>query len=88
MIYTKKFSLDCLRDIGLDEMCYTVGTGGDCMTHTRWMYSMAGEEFARIFSWGNDPARKVLLILHYKPAVLMHHQPLSRTKENLTKDLG
>lgn len=31
------------------------------MTHTRWMYSMAGEEFARIYSWGNDPMRQVKL---------------------------
>lgn len=26
--------------------------------HTRWCHSMAGEEYARIFSWGNDPSRK------------------------------
>lgn len=29
------------------------------MMHTRWAYSMAGEEFARIHSWGHDPKRKV-----------------------------
>ena len=29
------------------------------MIHTRWSSSMAGEEFARIFSWGNSPRRKV-----------------------------
>jgi 2-polyprenyl-6-methoxyphenol hydroxylase-like FAD-dependent oxidoreductase len=28
------------------------------MVHTRWCHSMAGEEYARIFSWGNDPRRK------------------------------
>lgn len=50
---------DCLRDIGLDEECYRVGTSGDCMVHTRWSHSMAGEEYARIFSWGNSPRRKV-----------------------------
>ena len=27
------------------------------MRHTRWGYSMAGEEYARIHSWGNDPKR-------------------------------
>ena len=29
------------------------------MVHTRWSNSMAGEEYARIYSWGNDPKRKV-----------------------------
>jgi hypothetical protein len=50
---------DCLRDIGVDEECYAVGTKGDSMVHTRWSNSMAGEEYARIYSWGNDPKRKV-----------------------------
>ena len=27
------------------------------MTHTRWCHSMAGEEYARLYSWGNDPKR-------------------------------
>ena len=50
---------DCLRDIGVDVECYKLGTGGECMTHTRWCNSMAGEEYCRIYSWGNDPKRKV-----------------------------
>lgn len=32
---------------------------GDTMMHTRWAYSMAGEEYARIYSWGNNPDRNV-----------------------------
>nr|OQO15560.1 hypothetical protein B0A51_16367 [Rachicladosporium sp. CCFEE 5018] len=55
---TNMAALDCLRDIGLDEECYKIGTSGDCMVHTRWSHSMAGEEYARIFSWGNSPRRK------------------------------
>ncbi len=31
------------------------------MLHTRWAHSMTGEEFARIYSWGNDPKRMVRL---------------------------
>jgi 2-polyprenyl-6-methoxyphenol hydroxylase-like FAD-dependent oxidoreductase len=49
---------DCLRDIGLDEQCYRLGTGKDNMLHTRWSHSMVGREYARIYSWGNDPKRK------------------------------
>ncbi|GAM86928.1 hypothetical protein ANO11243_049490 [Dothideomycetidae sp. 11243] len=51
-------AMDCLRDVGLDEACYAVGTSGDTMVHTRWSNTFAGEEYARIYSWGNDPKRK------------------------------
>jgi hypothetical protein len=52
-------ALECLRDIGLEEVCQKVAVKGDSMQHTRWCKSMAGEEFARIYSWGNDPQRAV-----------------------------
>lgn len=29
------------------------------MKHTRWCHSMAGTEYARVYSWGADPDRKV-----------------------------
>ncbi|TVY40011.1 2,4-dichlorophenol 6-monooxygenase [Lachnellula occidentalis] len=51
-------ALEALRDVGLDEECVRLGSLGDCMMHTRWCHSMAGEEYARIYSWGNDPQRK------------------------------
>ncbi|KAJ9665023.1 hypothetical protein H2201_004888 [Coniosporium apollinis] len=54
---TNPAALECLRDIGLEDECVALATKGDCMTHTRWCRSMAGEEFARIHSWGNDPQR-------------------------------
>ncbi|KAH8687562.1 FAD binding domain-containing protein [Tricladium varicosporioides] len=54
---TNMAALECLRDIGLEEECIKVAVKGDCMQHTRWCRSMAGEEYARIYSWGNDPAR-------------------------------
>lgn len=56
---TNMAALECLRDIGLEEECMQVAVPNDCMTHTRWCRSMTGEEFARIYSWGNDPQRKV-----------------------------
>ncbi len=55
---TNMAALECLRDIGLDSDCIQVSTEGECMKHTRWCHSMAGDEFARVYSWGNDPARK------------------------------
>ncbi|KXS94630.1 hypothetical protein AC578_2237 [Pseudocercospora eumusae] len=55
---TNPAALECLRDIGLEEEAKRNATPGDCMTHTRWCHDMAGEEFARIYSWGNQPDRK------------------------------
>lgn len=55
--------LECLRDLGMEEELLNLSADGHCMIHTRWGYSMAGEEFARIHSWGNDPRRKVSSLL-------------------------
>lgn len=58
--YTDRIVLkECLRDIGLDKILMDLASKGNCMVHTRWCHSMAGKEYARIYSWGNDPARKV-----------------------------
>lgn len=58
---TNMAALECLRDIGLQEELLKVAVTRNSMQHTRWGRSMAGEEFARIYSWGNDPARAVSL---------------------------
>lgn len=61
-------ALECLRDIGLEEECLEAATSGDCMLHTRWCRSMTGEEYARTYSWGNEPKRMV-----YGPASSAAH---------------
>ncbi|PSR77658.1 FAD binding domain-domain-containing protein [Coniella lustricola] len=55
---TNMAAIECLRDIDLETACRAAATAGDSMQHTRWCASMAGAEYARIYSWGNDPARK------------------------------
>ena len=50
-------ALECLRDIGLEDESLSQATASQNMEHTRWCHSMAGEEFARIYSWGHDPHR-------------------------------
>ncbi|KAH9879354.1 hypothetical protein J1614_002793 [Plenodomus biglobosus] len=55
---TNMAALECLRDIGLEDEVTKVGSTHGCMEHTRWCRSMAGEEYARIHSWGHDPQRK------------------------------
>ncbi|KXX81605.1 Phenol 2-monooxygenase [Madurella mycetomatis] len=55
---TNMAGLECLRDIGLERDCLDVATPSHHMAHTRWCRSMAGEEFARVYSWGHDPKHK------------------------------
>ncbi|KAK6441640.1 hypothetical protein LTR95_002120 [Oleoguttula sp. CCFEE 5521] len=54
---TNPAALECLREIGLEDACHHEATPGSHMQHTRWCHSMAGEEYARIHSWGNQPER-------------------------------
>ncbi|KIW37179.1 uncharacterized protein PV06_10798 [Exophiala oligosperma] len=53
---TNMAALECLRDIGLEEDCRELASPKESMMHTRWGYSMAGEEYARLYAWGNGPA--------------------------------
>lgn len=73
---TNMAGLECLRDIGLDEACVKAASSGDNMVHTRWCRTMAGEEFARIYSWGNDPQRKG----DYEAASPCEHVDLPQTE--------
>lgn len=54
---TNPAAQECLRDIGLDDAVVAEGTAQVNMSHTRWCHDMAGEEWARIHSWGNQPER-------------------------------
>ncbi|EMC93288.1 hypothetical protein BAUCODRAFT_36969 [Baudoinia panamericana UAMH 10762] len=55
---TNPAATECLRDIGLEEEIQNNATPPSHMQHTRWCHDMAGEEYARIHSWGNQPDRK------------------------------
>jgi 2-polyprenyl-6-methoxyphenol hydroxylase-like FAD-dependent oxidoreductase len=73
---TNMAALECLRDIGLDKACIDAAAAGHNMTHTRWCHSMAGEEYARLYSWGNDPKRKVCPPLFNGSFALVYSPPL------------
>jgi len=55
---TNMAGLECLRDIGLEDEALKAATPSYNMEHTRWCHSMAGEEYARMYSWGHDPKFK------------------------------
>ncbi|KAM7212283.1 FAD binding domain containing protein [Rhypophila decipiens] len=52
---TNAAALECLRDIGLEEEAMRLGYHGEDLKHVRWCHSMAGEEFGRVYAFGNGP---------------------------------
>ena len=62
-------SVECLRDIGLEDYCRRIGNDLKTMPYTRFAQSMAGKEFARVYAWGSEPVTNVtnaneLLLIH------------------------
>lgn len=55
---TNQRTMEVLRDLGLEETAISVSSKQNQMANNVFCYSLAGEEFGRIFSWGNHPARK------------------------------
>ena len=54
---TNQRAMEALRDAGLEEACMSRASPSEYIQNTFWLRSMAGEELARVYSWGNDPRR-------------------------------
>ena len=54
---TNMSALEAMRDLGLEDDCLRLGKRGEHIQHYRWCETMKGPEYARIYSWGNDPKR-------------------------------
>jgi 2,4-dichlorophenol 6-monooxygenase len=54
---TNQRTMEALRDAGLEEPCMLHASPPEFIEHSFWLRSMAGEELARTYAWGNDPAR-------------------------------
>ncbi|KAK4216530.1 FAD binding domain-containing protein [Rhypophila decipiens] len=52
---TNAAALECLRDIGLEEEAMRLGHDGEDLKHVRYCHSMAGDEFGRVYAFGNGP---------------------------------
>lgn len=52
---TNAATLECLRDVGLEQTCLDSAFVDDYMAHVRWCHDMTGEEYGRIYSFGHDP---------------------------------
>lgn len=54
---TNQRTMEVLRAVGLEEAARSAATPWDQMANHVLCTSLAGEEFGRVWSWGNDPAR-------------------------------
>ena len=55
---TNQRTMEVLRDLGLEAEAKGVSSDQSLMANNVFCYSLAGEEFGRILSWGNHPLRK------------------------------
>ena len=51
-------AMEVLRAAGLEERVSKVATDPANMAHTTWSHTLAGEEYGRIWAWGNKPSEK------------------------------
>lgn len=55
---TNQRTMEVLRDLGIEDAAKQYSSHQDLMANNVFCYSLSGEEFGRILSWGNHPARK------------------------------
>ncbi|EMD94374.1 hypothetical protein COCC4DRAFT_148593 [Bipolaris maydis ATCC 48331] len=51
-------AMEVLRDAGLEQRLNTVASPASDMQHTSWLNSLAGQEYGRLWAWGNKPSQK------------------------------
>ena len=51
-------AMEVLRDAGLDQQLSKVASAAEFMQHTSWLHSLNGEEYGRLWAWGNKPEQK------------------------------
>ena len=51
-------AMEVLRAAGLEQRVSEVATDPENMAHTTWSHTLAGEEYGRIWAWGNKPSEK------------------------------
>ena len=51
-------AMEVLRDAGLEERCSKEAYDAKHMQHTSWVRSLNGEEYGRLYAWGNKPSQK------------------------------
>ncbi|PRY59281.1 2,4-dichlorophenol 6-monooxygenase [Knoellia remsis] len=55
---TNSRTVEVFRDLGIEDQVREVATVNELMGHNVWMTSFAGEELARLLTWGSGPERR------------------------------
>src|SRR2546429_3673179 len=55
---TNQRTVEVLRDLGIEERLRAFATPSNLMGNNVWAASFAGQEIARLMTWGSGPARK------------------------------
>ncbi|KAL2837365.1 FAD binding domain-containing protein [Aspergillus pseudodeflectus] len=51
-------AMEVLRSAGLEEQLKGIACPAEDMQHTSWVNQLAGQEYGRIYAWGNNPSQK------------------------------
>jgi 2,4-dichlorophenol 6-monooxygenase len=54
---TNQRTMEVMRAVGLEEACYAQATPGELMANHVMLTAVAGQEFGRLWTWGNNPER-------------------------------
>jgi 2-polyprenyl-6-methoxyphenol hydroxylase-like FAD-dependent oxidoreductase len=49
-------AMEVLRDAGVEDRAKEVASSSEDMQHTSWSNTLAGEEYGRMYAWGNKPS--------------------------------
>ncbi|KAK3988995.1 FAD binding domain-containing protein [Cladorrhinum sp. PSN332] len=55
---TNAATIECFRDLGIEDEVMKLAIAEENISHVRWAQSMAGEEYARVFAFGQGPERQ------------------------------
>ncbi|MBA4489810.1 FAD-dependent monooxygenase [Paracoccus sp. S1E-3] len=55
---TNQGTMQVLRDLGVEDRAMALASKQKLMANNVFCHSLAGEEFGRVLSWGNHPARR------------------------------
>jgi len=51
-------AMEVLRDAGIEQSALSVASPAGCMQNTTWSHTLAGEEYGRMWAWGNKPSER------------------------------
>ncbi|KAJ5705663.1 hypothetical protein N7536_001352 [Penicillium majusculum] len=51
-------AMEVLRDAGIEDQCYETASSMEHMAHSSFLEKLTGQEYGRLWAWGNKPKQK------------------------------